>query len=68
MLQALRHFMAIDQTALEHFLAASVLSLAGVVEDFLGLVTCLDASVPVPKQGKSLFALTVVENMNRLSS
>jgi hypothetical protein len=36
MLQALWHLMAIDQAATEHFLAACVFGVAGVVEDFHG--------------------------------
>jgi hypothetical protein len=60
--------MAIDQAAPEHFLAARVLCVAGVVEDFHGLESCLGSSVPVPKEGKPLFALTGVEIMSRLDS
>jgi hypothetical protein len=60
--------MAIDQAAPEHFLATSVLGVVGVVEDFHGSVTCLGSSVPVPKEGKPLFALTGVEIMSRLDS
>jgi hypothetical protein len=37
MLQALRHFVAVDHAASEHFLAACVLCVLGVVEDFHGL-------------------------------
>jgi hypothetical protein len=36
MLQSLRHLVAIDQAATKHFLAAGVLGVAGVVEDFHG--------------------------------
>jgi hypothetical protein len=57
---------AIDQAAPEHFLAACVLGVVGVVEDFHGLVTGLGSSVPVPKEGIPLFALTGVEIMSRL--
>jgi hypothetical protein len=64
--QTVRHFVAIDQSAPEHFLAACVLGVVGVVEDFHGFVTCLGSSVPVPKQGKPLFALTGLEIMSRL--
>lgn len=47
-------------------LAACVLGVVGVVEDFHGLVTCMYSSVPVPKDGQPLFALTRVEIMSRL--
>jgi hypothetical protein len=36
MLQALRHFVAIDHAAPKHFLAACVLCVLGVVEDLHG--------------------------------
>lgn len=65
-MQTVRHFVAIDQAAPEHFLAACVLCVVGVVEDFYGFVTCWGSSFPVPKEGKPLFGLTGVKIMSRL--
>jgi hypothetical protein len=37
--QTVGHFVAIDQTAPEHFLAACMLGVVGVVEDFHGNIS-----------------------------
>ena len=56
--QAVRHFVAIDQTAPEHFLAACVLGVVGVVEDFHGGCSSLIFECDSVQRGHQGFCLT----------